>query len=81
MGGRYQPLSRHDMECIHQTILDVMAKIGFTDATPSMIDTVTAAGGRLSADGRLCLPRSLVEDVLARAKRRFVLPGQTPQHD
>lgn len=81
VGGRYQPLTRPEIERIHATVLDVMEQIGFADATPSMIELVTAAGGWLDDEGRLRYPRSLVEDVIARAPRSFVLPGQDPAHD
>ncbi len=81
VGGRYQPLTHPELERLHHTVLDVMEKIGFADATPSIIAQVTAAGGWLSPDGRLHYSRALVEDVLARAPRSFVLPGQDPRHD
>ena len=75
VGGRYQPLTQHEMERIHHTALDLMEQVGFADAIPSMIDLVTAKGGRMKDNGRLCYPRSLVEDVIAKAQRRFVMPG------
>lgn len=81
VGGHYRPLSQLDMERIHHTVLDLLEKIGFADATPSMIEIVTAAGGWVDDHGRLCFPRFLVEDILARTKRRFVLPGQVAEHD
>ncbi len=81
VGGRYQPLTRSEMDRIHSTVLDVMEQIGFADAIPSMIELVTAAGGWVDDDGRLHYPRSLVEDVIARAPRSFVLPGQDEAHD
>ena len=81
VGGRYQPLTGPEMERIHRTVLDVMEQIGFADAIPSMVELVTAAGGWVDEDGRLHYPRSLVEDVIARAPRGFVLPGQDPAHD
>lgn len=81
VGGRYRPLTHPEMERIHSTVLDVMEQIGFADPIPSMIELVTAAGGWLDSDGRLHYPRSLVEDVIARAPRGFVLPGQHPAHD
>ena len=81
VGGRYQPLTPPDLERIHATILDVMEQIGFADAIPSMVELVTAAGGWVDDEGRLHYPRTLVEDVIARAPRRFVLPGQDPVHD
>jgi trimethylamine--corrinoid protein Co-methyltransferase len=81
VGGRYQPLTRPEMERIHATVLDVMEQIGFADAIPSMVELVTAAGGWVDDGGRLHYPRALVEDVIARAPRSFVLPGQDPVHD
>jgi trimethylamine--corrinoid protein Co-methyltransferase len=81
IGGRYQPLTQAEIERIHATILDVMEQIGFADATASMVELVTAAGGWLDGEGRLRFPRALVEDVIARAPRSFVLPGQDPAHD
>ncbi len=81
VGGRYKPLTQPEMERIHHTVLDLMEQVGFADPIPSMIDIVTNAGGHLREDGRLCFPRALVEDVLARAPRKFVMPGQTPEHD
>jgi len=33
------------------------------------------------ADAILCYPASLVEDIVARAPRSFVMPGQSPEHD
>ena len=81
VGGLYKPLTQREMERIHQTALDLLEKVGFADAIPSMIEIVTDASGWLNEDGRLYFPRSLVEDVLARANRRFVMPGQVPEHD
>ncbi len=81
VGGRYQPLTQPEMEQIHRTVLDVMEQIGFADAIPSMVELVTAAGGWTDDEGRLHYPRALVEDVIARAPRSFVLPGQDPSHD
>ncbi len=81
VGGRYQPLTQVDMERIHQTVLDLLEKVGFADATPSMIEVVTTAGGWLDEAGRLCFPRALVEDIIAKTQRRFVLPGQEAKHD
>ena len=81
VGGRYQPLTRSEMERIHQTVLDVLGQIGIADPIPVMVELVTAAGGWQDDEGRLPYPRALVEDVIDRAPRRFVLPGQDPAWD
>ncbi len=78
LGGRFKPLSETDVLRIHRAALEVLDRIGLSDATPSCVEVVTAAGGRLGDDGRLRFPPALVEDVLARTCRRFVLYGQKP---
>ncbi|MEZ5590460.1 MAG: trimethylamine methyltransferase family protein [Gammaproteobacteria bacterium] len=80
-GGRYRLLSEADIQKIHHAALDILATIGLVDAIPSCIAAVTAAGGELTAQGRLLFPAALVEDTLAKAARHFVLHGQTPAHD
>jgi trimethylamine--corrinoid protein Co-methyltransferase len=78
VGGRYKPLSDTDIQRIHHAALDVLEQVGLSDAIPSCIEMVTAAGGTCTDEGRLLFPRSLVEDTLAMAARDFVLHGQIP---
>ncbi len=80
-GGFYKPLSDRDVERIHHATLDVLEQVGLSDAIPSCIEMVTGAGGTLTGDGRLLFPRSLVEDALAQAGRRFIVHGVDPKHD
>ena len=80
-GGWYKPLSASDVGRIHFAALDLLAEVGLADAIPSCVDLVTAAGGQLTAEGRLLFPRALVEDRVAAAGRRFVLHGSEPRHD
>ncbi|RMD60666.1 MAG: methyltransferase, partial [Alphaproteobacteria bacterium] len=80
-GGRYKPLSDGDIRRIHEAALHILETVGLSDAIPSCVAMVTAAGGRLSENGRLLFPRGLVEDVLAMAARGFTLHARDPQHD
>ena len=43
-----------------------------------MVARVTAAGGRLTDQGRLLFPRALVEDVIAGARRDVTIHGRRP---
>ncbi|MEL6282568.1 MAG: trimethylamine methyltransferase family protein [Pseudomonadota bacterium] len=81
MGGRFRPLSDRDVERVHETALRILEEIGLTSATPRCVETVTRAGGRLTDDGRLLMPASLVEETLAVAGRGFKLCAQDPAHD
>ncbi|MFT5001414.1 MAG: trimethylamine--corrinoid protein Co-methyltransferase, partial [Planctomycetota bacterium] len=67
-GGRYRPLTDIDVEKIHQAALTALETIGLADAPPSGIEILTNAGAVLGDDGRIRIPRSLVEDTLAIAK-------------
>jgi len=75
-GGRYRPLSDSDVEKMHATVLDLLERVGLSQAIPSMVERVCAHGGRLTDDGRLLFPRALVEDVIANARKSFVMHGR-----
>ena len=79
--GRYQPLTESEVERVHQAALDALEKIGIGDAIPSCQALIQEAGGSLDENGRLLLPRAMVEDVIAGAARDIVLPGQDSRHD
>ena len=70
VGGRYEPLTRAELELLHATALRLAGEIGYAGATPSMIEVMTAGGCTLDDDGRLHIPRSLAEDEEAEARAR-----------
>ncbi len=80
-GGLYKPLTEPQVRRIHEAALTALEEIGFADPIPSCVELVTAAGGRLTDQGRLLFPRKLIEETLEKAARRFVLHGQHPKHD
>ncbi len=75
-GGTYKPLSERDIARIHETALAVLADIGIGEPTEEIIRIATARGAVLNARRRLCFPRALVEDTLARAAREIVYHGR-----
>ena len=80
-GGQYKPLTDAEVLKIHNAALDVLETVGLCDAIPSCIEAVTAAGGRLSDEGRLLFPRALIEDTIAKAARNFPIYAQNPAQD
>lgn len=80
-GGLYRPLSEADVQRIHHAALDAMEQIGFADAPPSGVESLTNAGAILGDDGRIRIPRALTEDMLAKAAREITLFGRDPKHD
>jgi len=80
-GGTYKPLSRNDLERIHEAVLTVLETIGFANAIPSCIQALTRVGAEYGPDGRIRFPRRLVLDMIRMAARNFTLHGQDPRHD
>jgi trimethylamine--corrinoid protein Co-methyltransferase len=80
-GGSFRPLSDRDMERIHGTALDVLEQIGMGDPIPDVIDAAVSQGAVLSEGGRLCFPRSLIEDLIAAAAKEFTHYAPNPAHD
>ena len=80
-GGQFEPLSAAGVAAIADNAFSILDRVGFADATPHCIETCTAVGAVLGDDGRLRMPRSLVERTLQQARRNLVLHGQNPQRD
>ena len=80
-GGQYKPLSERGVQRIHEAALDILETVGLSDAIPSCVDSMKALGCSVDGDGRVLIPRSLVEDTIANANRSFQLFGQDPKHD
>jgi len=80
-GGKYNPLSPHDMQRIHETALKLLETVGLAQAIPTCVEAMTTKGCFLNSSGRLCIPRALVEDTLANCARNFVLHGREAKHD
>jgi trimethylamine--corrinoid protein Co-methyltransferase len=80
-GGQYKPLTQRDMERINESALHLLETVGLAQAIPTCVDAMTARGCVLNSKGRLCVPRSLVEDILASCARNFILYGRNPKYD
>ena len=79
-GGHYRPMSQRDMERIHDAALRLLETVGLSQAIPTCAEAMMAKGCTM-VDGRLRIPRALVEDTLANCARDFVLYGRDRKHD
>ena len=80
-GGRYKPLTDSDVQNIHQAALTALEEIGFADAPDTGVEILTGAGAILGDDGRIRIPRALVEDMVAKAPKALTLHGRDQRHD
>jgi len=77
-GGRYRPLSGDEEDNVHEASLHLLETLGMSQAIPSMVEKVTARGGRLTEDRRLLFPRELILETIETARREIILYGQRP---
>ncbi len=81
LGGHYKPLTQPETERIHALVLRLLEDLGLSQITPSLEARAVEAGCWVDENGRLRFPRALVEDVIARTRRKFTLHGIDPARD
>ena len=74
-GGAYRPLSDHGCDAIVEHALAILADVGLAGAPASARDRLVAGGAVERDDGRLTLPRPMVEAAVERSPSRVDLPG------
>lgn len=79
--GRLKPLSPDELVRINDVSFDILEQIGMSEAPPQSMEAVVSRGGRVTRDGRLIIPRALVEEALSGLRRDYVLCGRDRSHD
>lgn len=80
-GGRYKPLTESDIRRIHGTALDVLENIGIGDVIPEILHYALPKGCTQGEDGRLRIPRGLMEDLIDVSAKEYMLYAPDPAHD
>jgi len=75
IGGAYQPLSNKDRDAIIDHAFEMLDKVGVGDAPDALAERLTSVGAHRRHDGRMLLPRAMVEAALDRAPSTVELPG------
>ena len=78
---QFKPLSNIDVEKIHRAALELLENVGLADPTPRVREFTVENGCLISDKGRLLFPRSLVEDMLDKAAKQFIVHGRNSKFD
>ena len=81
IGGSYKPLSDKQVKSIEKNVFRILEEIGFKDATPDCIERCVEFGAIMGDDGRLRMPREIVEKAMSLAQHGLTLHGQVPEYD
>ncbi len=74
-GGAFRPLNDADRDALTNHAFDMLEHVGMADAPQRYIDLLMEAGAKRRSDGRVLLPRPMVEAALQRAPSTVELPG------
>jgi trimethylamine--corrinoid protein Co-methyltransferase len=80
-GGHYKPLSDRDIERIHNAALHILETTGIGDPIPEVLKYALPGGCVLNDDNRVCFPRALVEDLIARSPKEYPLYAPDTKND
>lgn len=80
VGGQYRPLSDTQVEQILDASFRMLEELGMGDAPDLLVKQALAKGAFINDLGRLCYPRTMVEDIIAGSCKQFTFHGRNPDH-
>ncbi len=81
LGGAYKPLTENELLKVHHAVLDVLERVGIAEPPSLYVELANKRGCKVGNDGRLRFPRDLVEDIINKARKEFVLYARDPRYD
>lgn len=82
LGGQYQPLSPSDVQQIHVAALDILASAGVAVYSPQALELLEKSGAKVDHSiPRAWLPKSMIEDAIAKAPAKVELYGRIPENN
>ena len=81
IGGTYRPLDASGLTEIIDTAYRLLSEIGMGEVPLELQEMALAKGATLNEAGRLCYSRAMIEDVIDKAPKQFMLYGRDPKHD
>ncbi len=80
--GNYQPLSKKDIEKIHETTVNILSDPGIKVATPEALKVFADNGAEVNHDtGMVKISRTMLEEALSKAPSKVVLYGREDKNN
>ena len=82
LGGKYRVLSNGDVQQIHHAALDILESTGVAVYSAMAMEVLEQSGAKVDRSiPRAWLPKSMVEDAIAKAPSKVELYGRTPENN
>ncbi len=78
VGGRFKPLTEPEIQTIYSYALKYLEELGMGDVPKYLSDVCCRRGAFLNSRGRLCFPKSMIEDIIDMAAKTVTLHGRDP---
>lgn len=75
------PLTDKQCEIIHKNALIILDEVGLSGAPDEVIDLLIPHGARVSENGRLHIPASIISQIMTDLPRGFTLHGQKEPYE
>ena len=80
MGGQYKPLSKKNIEKIHETSLRILEEVGVNVALEEALQIFKKHGANVNGEN-VRIPSSMVEKALKIVPKRFFMAGREEKND
>ena len=80
MGGQFKPFTENDVTDVIQNIYRILKKL-LQSGNTALHRNCLAYGAKLGDDGRLRMPKEIVDRAINESERNLILFGQDPKHD
>jgi trimethylamine---corrinoid protein Co-methyltransferase len=80
VGGQFKPLSKKEIEKIHETSLRILEEIGVKVSLEEALAVLRKHGAKIDGD-RVRIPPSLVEQALKLVPHKFLMAGREEKQD
>ena len=64
MGGKLKVLEDRDVKEIHETSIQLLTKVGFSEYSRQVKNVIETGGGHVNGDGRLCFSKTSIKNSI-----------------
>ena len=75
-GGKLEVLSNENLIEIHNASIKILTKVGFSEYSDKVAETIKASGGTINKNNRICFSELTINEALSKLQKGINLFGQ-----
>ncbi len=81
MGGKLKVLEGRDVKKLHETSIQLLTKVGFSEYSREVKNVIETGGGHVNGDGRLCFSKTSIKNSINNLPKSITLFSQDGLND